>query len=99
MGFCAAQLSSDLARDVGPTAPTLGDAELVCIDAKIIRRIILCLLHECTSFWCSWASHIYDRGEEGIGLLRPGGTEDFKNSPLPGWLDHSLRPYVILEKP
>ena len=49
-GFLRCAESSDLARDLGPTASTLGEAELVCIEAEVIRGIILCLLHECQSF-------------------------------------------------
>jgi len=33
-------VSSDLARDVGLTAPTLGENELVCMNAEVIRGII-----------------------------------------------------------
>jgi len=98
-GVLRSAVSSDIARDVGPAAPTLGESELVCMDDEVIRGIILCLLHECKSFCCSWADHIYDRGEKGIGLLRTSWTEDLKNSPLPGWLDHSLLPHVPLVKP
>ena len=46
-GFLRCAVSSDLARDVGATAPTLGETELVCVDAEVIRGIILCSLHEC----------------------------------------------------
>ena len=35
-GFLRCAVSSDLARDAGPTVPTLGDIEWVCVDAEVI---------------------------------------------------------------
>jgi hypothetical protein len=39
-GFLHCVVFSDLARDVGPTVSTLGETELFCVDAEVIRGII-----------------------------------------------------------